>query len=330
MQYHEDCEELETYKNLNVRSLKNGVSPVLFMYYLIRSQDGNGKGYVDHTKFIKYLEKIKLNRNNFYTALNNSACHIFFTYIKEQNIIKYNSLEKVSQTLNVKPGKAISIPVPALTSLKVFNAFMYGSLFKKSDDRMITMSRERIKEYTGLSIQCQLNYEQAIDMNKHFNISCAIIPENIVGNPELTQQYIDSLPCSDKFYTKSGRRIVWQLPNSYSTRHMRVYKGKQHRANKSVKIVDEGSEAQANGRQAASSKLFYTDVTAQTMFTDEANSYIKTSYDVPTQYGNAHLYRFNNYAPTKNYENAVPNAHINQHGIVTIQKPSNKITDETI
>lgn len=329
--------EIETYKDLNLAALRQGYSTCLYIYYLLRAYDGQGKGYVDYDKFVQFLKHEGIKREQIYTALKNPQHTTFFvckkTIVKGKmiKVLEYRSLEKISAYLNTCPGLSVYISIPNIRNIKNFNAYIYSTLFRtKKSLEQVSMSRDKIKELTGLSVPTQITYEKITGMTVTPTLACYVIPENMNHIP--MTEIIESLPCKDMHHTIKGRRVSWQRANKYYSPDVRVYKGRTHRVNRLMKKSGEGLMPNSMGKRATSPKLYHHDVTT-TMFTDQRPSYIHAFFTVPTQYGKqANVYRYNFLSPTTNPAEAVPGAYLNENKFIVIREPvqSTRIQEEIL
>lgn len=217
---------ISLYKNLNIVALNNNLIAPYRMWVLLRACDTQGKGYVDYKEFIKFIGKLELGYNHFYTALNSKESELFFSYLENANIIEYRGILNVCKAFDVKPGNFVRIQTDCLRNLRRFAAYCYASLFSEKPKNM---SRDFIEALTGLSRQTQLNYEKIVGIKVIPNVANYQWSDAEKNNAEMRYNRETSLPCirnlsegKSSYHKVTKQGVYWQTTNTYTVSKEKV------------------------------------------------------------------------------------------------------------
>lgn len=148
--------------------------------------------------------------------------------LDDKQVIRYRSLQRVSESLGVAPSKAVRIPVSAFSRLAETRAYFYSSLFAGKRN---PISRETIAKTWGIPKSTQRRYEELAGITVDRNIArTEIDPWDgwQVGEGAFVYRHMG------KWY--------WcrDLPNSYHSNLMVARPGMVRRVRRALRALLEG------------------------------------------------------------------------------------------
>lgn len=234
-----ETDKVKVYPSLAVAMVEQDLAAPGRVYWLLRHMDSIGQGWVDDAKARDYLTghgaALKVCTWRRLRQILNQGEGVFWRR-DGKGRIWLTGAAKLALFLSVErlTGQPVEIPVKQLLGgIRAVRAQFYASFHsgRRTDN---PISRETLRDITGVPERTQLEYEKTAAVAKQRNFAVGEQYTQVEAQERAWQHGRATFHFFDTNgnHGQAGREYVaWHLPNSYSGPHAKRNKGRQKKIN---------------------------------------------------------------------------------------------------